>query len=230
MLFPTKIEEARFQTLRRSLAAVAHLIRDRDVLDFGASYALSMCAIHELGARSVIGTEPDILRVNRGNETLLRLGHMPTIIHTGYEPYIPLADASFDVVLANAVLEHIPQPREDYIKELWRVLRAGGYLIINETPNKYLPWDFHTTKLPLINWLPSRIAHVVAEKFGRLHHVKDPWEASGWRGLGYFELAGALSNYSLVPEAVKIRHRCLSALGLPASILDPYPLWIFRKH
>ena len=56
--FPTAVEQARLQRLRRSLAPLAHLFRDRDVLDFGASSALSTCVIHELGAKSVCGTEP----------------------------------------------------------------------------------------------------------------------------------------------------------------------------
>ncbi len=228
--FPTAVEQARLQRLRRSLAPLAHLFRDRDVLDFGASSALSTCVIHVLGAKSVCGTEPDGDSVRRGNQTLLRLGQAPTIMQTGYKPGLPFADESFDVVLANAVLEHIPQPRGAYIRELWRVLRRGGHLIINETPNKYLPFDFHTTKLPLINWLPSRIAFTISHALGRLDRMNDPWEASGWRGLGFYELVAPIAHWELVPECSKRRHRMLTRLGVPASMLDPYPVWILRKH
>lgn len=229
MLFPTKIQESRYQTLRRSLRSLGYLFRGRDVLDFGGE-ALSVLPIYEAGARRVIATQPDRVRVDESNSVLVRAGHTPSIIHTGYEPVIPFGDASFDTVLANAVLEHIPQPRGAYIAEMWRVLRSGGHLIVNETPNKYLPHDFHTTKLPLINWLPSRLAHFVAEKSGRLAHVNDAWEASGWRGLGYFEMVAPIRGYTLIPERSNARHRILAKIGIPASILDPYPVWVLRKH
>src|SRR2546430_11162493 len=65
------------------------------------------------------------------------------------------------LVLVNAVFGHIPQPRDAHIREIWRVLAPRGKLLVNETPNKYLPVDFHTLHLPLTNSLPSPVAHRV---------------------------------------------------------------------
>jgi SAM-dependent methyltransferase len=42
---------------------------------------------------------------------------------------IPVADESFDVVLCTEVLEHVPEPI-DAIRELSRVLRPGGRLLL----------------------------------------------------------------------------------------------------
>lgn len=42
---------------------------------------------------------------------------------------IPYADGSFDIVLANTVLEHVPDP-ETVMSEMCRVTRPGGLLII----------------------------------------------------------------------------------------------------
>ena len=42
---------------------------------------------------------------------------------------IPVADESFDAVLCTEVLEHVPQPA-DVIRELARVLRPGGRLLL----------------------------------------------------------------------------------------------------
>jgi 2-polyprenyl-3-methyl-5-hydroxy-6-metoxy-1,4-benzoquinol methylase len=47
---------------------------------------------------------------------------------------LPFADASFDVVLSTEVVEHLPRPI-DGIRELVRVLRPGGRLVVT-TPNR----------------------------------------------------------------------------------------------
>ena len=47
---------------------------------------------------------------------------------------IPLADASFDVVAAVETIEHLDGPRR-FVKELARLIRPGGWLIIT-TPNQ----------------------------------------------------------------------------------------------
>ena len=42
---------------------------------------------------------------------------------------IPRPDATFDVIMCNHVLEHVPDDRRA-MRELWRVLRAGGWAIL----------------------------------------------------------------------------------------------------
>jgi ubiquinone/menaquinone biosynthesis C-methylase UbiE len=48
---------------------------------------------------------------------------------------LPFADHHFDTVLACGVLEHVQQP-EDSLRELHRVLRPGGRLLIYKLPNR----------------------------------------------------------------------------------------------
>lgn len=50
---------------------------------------------------------------------------------------LPFPDATFDVVTANMVTEHLPNPRET-LMEVSRVLRPGGWLIFH-TPNRLAP-------------------------------------------------------------------------------------------
>ncbi|HEY8470975.1 MAG TPA: hypothetical protein VIL18_15095 [Longimicrobiales bacterium] len=38
-----------------------------------------------------------------------------------------------------------------------------------------------------------------------------------------------ISDWELIPERTHLRHRVLTALGLPASLLDPYPCWVLRR-
>lgn len=228
---PTRVEQARYRTLEETLASLRGLFEGRRVLDFGASYALSVCALLELGAAEAVGVEPDAERVRLGRELLARTDHgsRATLYQVADTRRLPFAAGSFDVVLANAVFEHIPQPREAYLREVWRVLRRGGFLVVNETPNKYLPKDYHTTGLWGVPWLPSAVARRYALRRGRFRPDAH-WASSGWRGVGFYEIARGLGGpYRLYPERTRLRHRLLTRLGLPASLLDPYPTLIFQK-
>jgi SAM-dependent methyltransferase len=224
------IERRRYVALLDAFARLRPWCGGR-VLDFGASFAVSMLALREIGIEDVDGVEVQGSRVTLGRLMLREAGADPNrLLHVPETQYLPYPSATFDTVLANAVLEHIPQPRAPYLKELWRVLKPGGHLIVTETPNPYLPFDYHTTHLWWVPWLPSRLARWYAIWRGRFRPDK-AWAFSGWRGLGYYELVGALPrrSFDVVHEQSRLRHRLLRRLHLPASLLDPYPVWIVRK-
>jgi len=226
------IEHDRFLALREGLNLLRPYFHNRKVLDFGASYGLSICALTELGANHVIGVEPDPDRVRRGHQIIRNLGieHKAQLVQISYDAILPFPECSFETVLANAVLERIPSGHRPYVREMWRVIKPGGYLIIRESPNKYLPIDLHTTGgLWLIPWMPKELARRYAIWRGRFRHDAD-WSTSGWRGIGYYEIEGCLKGpYKLISETGRLRHRLLTKLGLPASLFDPYPTLIFQK-
>jgi SAM-dependent methyltransferase len=49
---------------------------------------------------------------------------------------LPYDDNLFDVVIGSGVLEHVPNDSE-CLKELWRIIRPGGVLVITFLPNRY---------------------------------------------------------------------------------------------
>jgi ubiquinone/menaquinone biosynthesis C-methylase UbiE len=49
---------------------------------------------------------------------------------------LPLPDTSFDAVLSSGVLEHVPDERGS-LREVWRVLRLGGYFFVYQLPQIY---------------------------------------------------------------------------------------------
>ncbi len=71
---------------------------------------------------------------------------------------LPFADQSFDFVVSNHVIEHTggPTDQRNHLREIARVLRPDGvaYLAV---PNRYGPIEPHF-KLPLLSWLPQRLA------------------------------------------------------------------------
>lgn len=224
-------ERGRLDDLVSLLERWSDLFRGRRVLDFGASWGLSMVALAEWGAEKVIGVEPQRYRIEKWRD-------MPDpakpeaagrIIHCTDTSSLPFPDASFEVVTCIAVLEHIPQPRTPYIEEMWRVLEPGGHLLVLETPNKYLPKDVHTTGLWWVPWLPETVAKTYAEWRGATNEDGSRWEVSGWRGLGYRELVAPISDYKPEFRVVNRRQEALARLGLPPILLDPYPEVALKK-
>jgi ubiquinone/menaquinone biosynthesis C-methylase UbiE len=222
----------RYHTMRQTMAPLAHLYRGRHVLDYGSGRGLSSVVLMELGAARVTGVELFENLVVEGREFLAATGFddRVTLECVKDTRQLPFQDGVFGTVLCNAVFEHTPQPRGAWIREVWRVVAPGGALVVNETPNKYLPVDFHTLHLPLTNWMPSRVAHWIGVKTGRFDPKRTDWEYSGWRGLGYYEFIGFLSRpYTVEHEVTKLRHRALRSIGLPSNLFDPYPCYVVRK-
>lgn len=225
-------ERERYRTLLATLTQWRDLFAGRRALDFGASWGTSMIALYEIGAREVAGVEPEEKRVAEGQKLIAAVapGTPLSLTHVADTGSLPFASGEFEFVLANAVFEHIPQPRARFLREVWRVLTPGGHLMINETPNKYYPKEMHTTDLWFNQCLPSEMAYRRAIRRGRFDPTRSDWSSSGWRGMGYYEMVAPLQGYKLVPETTKPRQRMLTRLGLPASMLDPYPTWILRKQ
>jgi 2-polyprenyl-3-methyl-5-hydroxy-6-metoxy-1,4-benzoquinol methylase len=77
---------------------------------------------------TVVGTDYSSLRISRAGT--LRAGGLIQSSVTA----LAVKDATFDVVLCNQVLEHVPDDRSAFV-ELRRVLRPGGLLIVG-VPNE----------------------------------------------------------------------------------------------
>ena len=69
---------------------------------------------------------------------------------------IPLADLSQDLVTVNAVMHHLSRP-EDFAREIDRVLRPGGRVMVGHEPNRahfknaLLVWSYWVL-LPVADW------------------------------------------------------------------------------
>jgi len=110
-----------------------YLPQEGKILDWGCRHAPDACLIRaQFGDRITLdgcdildGSQYPVFFECAG----LRYAPLSDIVK------LPYADNSFDAVLASGVLEHVPMDHES-VKELYRVLRVGGRLIVTYLPNR----------------------------------------------------------------------------------------------
>ncbi len=121
---------------------------------------------------------------------------------------LPFASASFEVAFALDVLEHLPDERPA-LRELHRVLQAGGYLIVS---------------VPAYSWLWSK--HDVALAHYRRYTARELQARLCEAGFQVQRLSYALG--ALLPLIALARWLDRLRPGAPAATVIPLPHWLNR--
>ncbi|MDB5072447.1 MAG: Methyltransferase type 11 [Candidatus Eremiobacteraeota bacterium] len=111
---------------RPAVRALIGGVRGLDVLDAGCAAGEHSAWLVEHGAR-VVALDASETMVGLARE---RLGESARVLHADLAQRLPLADASFDVVLSSLTLHYL----EDWVpplREFARVLRPGGRLVVS---------------------------------------------------------------------------------------------------
>jgi 2-polyprenyl-3-methyl-5-hydroxy-6-metoxy-1,4-benzoquinol methylase len=202
------------------------------VLDFGCgSGASTMVLKRLLPPCEIVGVELE--------ERLLRLAQMRAehfgggrvrFLRSPTPDTLPEGLGQFDYVLFSAVFEHLlPNERSPVLSLIWSHIKPGGVLFLNQTPHRFSPFEMHTTFLPLINYLPDRLALRMA-RFSRHVARGATWEEllrEGIRGGTVNEVLGILRKVGdpvllepLQGDRIDLWHSRLSArrAGLKRAI------------
>ncbi len=135
------------RTAEVCLAASRHLDREpRVILDVGTADAMMLSALGGTwpSARLVgVDLSLELLKTCRDPKVDLALADAEAL---------PVADASVDLLVATAVVEHVPRP-EQVFAEMHRVLAPGGLVVIT-TPHPF--WEELAT---LVGHLPDEQHH-----------------------------------------------------------------------
>src|SRR5438034_646974 len=158
------------------------------------------------------------------------------------------------------LVRHLPaRTRRAQVDEYYRVLAPGGYIAILDTPNRWFPLETHSVGLPLVQWLPPRLAYRCARvcrpaKFAGVPYAEFVADGTGWRNATLADCLPSSGRCGLedVTEAAGYgwrffrdtarsrTRRALSpffavlcgaarAAGLPPSVCLPYLNLLLRK-
>lgn len=184
-------------------------LRGLDILDFGCGTGSSLVVLGEAARASrLTGIDVDVRGLElaaaraRHHQVEATLQSIQPVTRAGD---LPFADARFDFILANGVLEHVVPiaTRPQVVLEMWRLLKPGGLLYISETPNALWPIDRHTTGLPFVPWLPSGMARRWAIAAGR-HRADADLDARGRRGMTFWGVVRPLRRANLRYEVLNV--------------------------
>ncbi|HEY7907430.1 MAG TPA: methyltransferase domain-containing protein [Thermomicrobiales bacterium] len=132
------------------------------VLDIGSGMGGFLVAAAR-NAMNVVGLEPnaDYCTITRLRGA--RYGLTPSVVRSVGET-LPFSDHSFDVVLAQDILEHVRDP-DSTLREMRRVVCPGGLALVTVI-NRFAWRDPHY-HLRGINWLPRPLGEAIVERIGR---------------------------------------------------------------
>lgn len=126
---------------------------------------------------------------------------------------LPLRDASFDVVTAFGVIEHV-QRDERMLEEMHRVIRPGGHMLFVTSAHQWL-WSVHD----------DRVHHV---RRYRIAELGERVRRAGWRieQLSYVNaalfpgVAAVRLLQRLIPERATDAQRGMSGFGMPPGPIN----------
>ena len=192
LYFPFKEERARLflDPLLRYLRERG--ARDLSVLEVGASFGHMteyLAEQTEIAEIHCFDTDPAFVDIVRAKveEQGLRTVKEVRLFGNDETRRLPWPAARFDLVLVVGVVEHLPaRNRRAQVDEYYRVLAPGGHIAILDTPNRLFPLETHSIGLPLVQWLPSRLAYAYARlarprKFGAVSYESFVADGTGWR-------------------------------------------------
>lgn len=183
-------------------------VRGLRVLDAGCGHGYYFMGL-ALGGAQVTGVDLSPGDVGKGSRMARRLGLGEEAAGSARACYLagsltalPFADGSFDLVICNSVLEHIPEDGRA-LGEMYRVLRPGGRLILtvdcDERPLvlsalSRLPrrWQNRLLKPQVLNGatLEEGLRRYLAETYHVVHRYDDEMLESRLLGHGFSALDG----------------------------------------
>jgi SAM-dependent methyltransferase len=189
--------------------------RNLRVLEVGCSFGHMteyLAEQPEIGALSTFDTDPAFVELARAKVDELGLHVVREVLHLDQAATcrLPWAAGAFDLVVAVGVVEHLPvRHRRQQVDEYYRVLAPGGLLAVLDTPNRWFPIETHSVGLPLVQWLPPRLAYGYARlgrprRYRTISYETFVADGTGWRNATFADClpsAGAAGVLDLTEAA-----------------------------
>lgn len=128
------------------------LEKSKKVLEIGAAQGSFLIALSKRGY-DCEGIEPDDIALEIAQELSAKM-RQPIKINKGFAESIPYNDASFDIVIAFGVMEHV-HDIEKAFNEISRLLKPGGIFYFTSA-SAMCPVQNEIQYFPFFSWYPQR--------------------------------------------------------------------------
>jgi SAM-dependent methyltransferase len=139
------------------------------------------------------------------------------IVVAGDGRMLPFADAAFDIVFSNSVIEHVGTTADQQMFAS-EVARVGKRYWV-QTPNRRFPFEMHVM-LPFVHYLPRKWQERIVHRFTGwellVPHTKDIRRDYLYHFLNELHLLNRRDLIALFPDAQIASERFL---GLPKSLI-----------
>lgn len=160
------VDESRIQKAKKIIACIEYVmngkLEHKRILEIGGGSGLISYEMSKYGNEVITVDVQDESLKDTIYKYQIQFKDFNFLLASGYK--LPFKPNSFDVVICNQVIEHVPkQHHQQLINASYRVLKSNGIFYI-ATPNKLWPIEPHT-KLPFISYLPNTIANKYIKLF-----------------------------------------------------------------
>lgn len=197
--------------------------RDSKLLDVGCGEGMGLLIARHLGFKKIVGVEVSKERLKRAKD---RLGNEALLILVAPDSHLPFRNDAFDILISAAVIEHTLNP-EDFVREIARVVRPGGYVIISSDCYQWRILQMlgiYKSVQPIDKALfPTALFRIFKKnRLQVLHYEGFPLPGQEFRFLRLF-MRAMLSLprrllRKLMPEWVKLRVGTLHIAGRPKNL------------
>lgn len=144
--------------------------RGARMLDFGSGSGASTVVMARMFPETeIVGVELEQALIETAR---LRAQHYGlsnlAFIRSPTPDELPHELGTFRFINLGAVYEHLlPDERPRLLAQLWSLLELDGVFFVNQLPYRFYPIEAHTTGLPLLNYMPDRVAHAAARRWSK---------------------------------------------------------------
>jgi SAM-dependent methyltransferase len=239
--FESRYVEHEFARIGKLFESGLCPIRGRQVLEFGCNIgATSIVLAH--GGANVTAIDVSSESVDIATLNARRYGLADQVRFQVVRPgeALPFQDGAFDVVTCNSVLEYVdPELLPQAQREIDRVLRPGGLVVVFGTSNRLWPIEAHSGRW-LVNYIPRTVDRLLSRPLPR-----GVWPGNLRRGFGkaYDDvLAGREGAQRFIElkqqmgfSGWRLRTMRLAAAAFAISpwsigLVMPYATLLLRKH
>jgi len=156
------------------------------ILEFGCNVGATSIVLARMGGQVTgVDVERKYVELARLNAASYGFARNIDFQHTPFSTSLPFGDGHFDLIVCNSVLEYVRCcDLAPSLRELDRLLKVGGLILIQGTSNRLWPREMHSRRW-LVNYMPRIVDRYLQKD---LQRGVFPWEVRKGLGSRYVDL------------------------------------------